>query len=175
MRAGTARRTFRLPAALARCEVRAATVVADRLEVLFVPDPDAWGWTAEDRSTAMSDDRAARRAWARVRDGWHGLAAGDAASCPGCPVCALTEQAGRLDPATTAHLQAAAGHLAAAGRELLAALGRAGDRAARARRRPGRRRRHGGRRPAPRTRPARPATAWTKIPVSTAPTDEEHS
>lgn len=42
VRAGTARRTFRLPAALARCDVRAATVVADRLEVRLEPDPDAW-------------------------------------------------------------------------------------------------------------------------------------
>ncbi|MGJ7441399.1 hypothetical protein [Aquipuribacter sp. MA13-6] len=36
------RRTFRLPAALTRCRVVAATVVADRLEVRFEPDPDAW-------------------------------------------------------------------------------------------------------------------------------------
>lgn len=40
--AGGARRTFRLPAALTRCEVRAARVVADRLEVRFEPHPDAW-------------------------------------------------------------------------------------------------------------------------------------
>ncbi|MFC3688399.1 hypothetical protein [Aquipuribacter hungaricus] len=39
---GPARRTFRLPAALTRCEVRAARVVADRLEVRFEPHPDAW-------------------------------------------------------------------------------------------------------------------------------------
>lgn len=42
VRCGTSRRTFRLPAALARCDVRAATVVADRLEVHLEPDPDAW-------------------------------------------------------------------------------------------------------------------------------------
>lgn len=35
-------RGFRLPAALTRCRVVAATVVADRLEVRFEPDPDAW-------------------------------------------------------------------------------------------------------------------------------------
>lgn len=57
-----------------------------------------------------------------VRDGWHSLGGGDAAGCPGCPVCRLTESTGRLDPQTAAHLQAAAGHVMAAGRELLAAL-----------------------------------------------------
>ncbi len=36
------RRRLRLPAALRRCTVRAATVVGDRLEVRFLPDPDAW-------------------------------------------------------------------------------------------------------------------------------------
>jgi len=35
-------RSFRLPAALTRCRPEAATVVADRLEVRFEPDPDAW-------------------------------------------------------------------------------------------------------------------------------------
>lgn len=36
------RRTLSLPAALARCTTRAATVVGDRLEVRFAPDPGAW-------------------------------------------------------------------------------------------------------------------------------------
>lgn len=40
--AGEQRRTLRLPAALARCRARAATVVADRLQVHLAPDPDAW-------------------------------------------------------------------------------------------------------------------------------------
>lgn len=57
-----------------------------------------------------------------LRDGWHGLGGGDAERCPGCPVCRLSESAGRLDPATGEHLQAAVGHLVSAGRELLAAL-----------------------------------------------------
>lgn len=39
---GRERRMLPLPAALTRCTVRAATVVGDRLEVRFVPDPDAW-------------------------------------------------------------------------------------------------------------------------------------
>lgn len=39
---GAQQRTLPLPSALARCAVRAATVVADRLEVRFAPDPDAW-------------------------------------------------------------------------------------------------------------------------------------
>jgi hypothetical protein len=42
VRALTGGRTFRLHAALARCEVRAATVVGDRLEVSLEPVPDAW-------------------------------------------------------------------------------------------------------------------------------------
>jgi hypothetical protein len=62
-----------------------------------------------------------------LRDGWHGLGGGDAERCPGCPVCRLSETAGRLDPATTEHLRAAATHLVSAGRELLAALARTGD------------------------------------------------
>ena len=41
-------------------------------------------------------------------------------------MCRLTASAGRVDPATAAHLQAAAGHLVSAGRELLAALARGG-------------------------------------------------
>ncbi len=58
-----------------------------------------------------------------VRDGWHSLGGGDAAACPGCPVCRLSESAGRMDPETAAHLQQAVGHVVSAGRELLAALG----------------------------------------------------
>ncbi|MGJ7441398.1 hypothetical protein [Aquipuribacter sp. MA13-6] len=57
-----------------------------------------------------------------VRDGWHALGGGDAAACPGCPVCRLSESAGRMDPETAAHLQQAVGHVVSAGRELLAAL-----------------------------------------------------
>ncbi|WP_380168594.1 hypothetical protein [Jannaschia sp. R86511] len=57
-----------------------------------------------------------------LRDGWHALGGGDAAECPGCPVCRLSESAGRLDPATAEHLQQAVGHVVSAGRELLAAL-----------------------------------------------------
>jgi hypothetical protein len=57
-----------------------------------------------------------------IRSGWHGLGGGTAEACPGCPVCRLTRDAGRLDPEAAAHLQAAAGHVVAAGRELLAAL-----------------------------------------------------
>lgn len=62
-----------------------------------------------------------------LRDGWHGLGGGDAERCPGCPVCRLSETAGRLDPGTTEHLRAAATHLVSAGRELLAALARTAD------------------------------------------------
>jgi hypothetical protein len=132
----------------------------------------------------MSDERAAR-ALGALRQGWHGLAGGDAGSCPGCPVCALTEQAGRLDPAAAEHLQAAAGHLVAAGRELLAVLGEPGRSQpgpdAPADPSPGR--------PVP--EPAgeppsggaghrssdpvdAPPPGWTKIPVTMRPTDEEH-
>jgi hypothetical protein len=57
-----------------------------------------------------------------LRDGWHGLGGGDATQCPGCPVCRLSESAGRMDPQTSEHLQAAVAHLVSAGRELLAAL-----------------------------------------------------
>jgi|GEM_PF-4710733 len=57
-----------------------------------------------------------------LRDGWHSLGGGDAARCPGCPVCRLSESAGRMDPATAEHLQRAVGHVVSAGRELLAAL-----------------------------------------------------
>ena len=60
----------------------------------------------------------------QLREGWHALGGGDAAGCPGCPVCRLTEQAGRLDPVAAEHLHSAAGHLVQAGREVLAALGR---------------------------------------------------
>lgn len=42
VRAGEQRRTFSLPGALARCEVRAARVVGDRLEVSFELDLDEW-------------------------------------------------------------------------------------------------------------------------------------
>ena len=42
VRVGDQRRTFRLPAVLTRCRVRAARVVAGRLEVRLDPDPDAW-------------------------------------------------------------------------------------------------------------------------------------
>lgn len=75
-----------------------------------------------DREAPVADDRTARLV-ASLRDGWHGLGGGDAASCPGCPVCALGDQVARLDPSTTEHLQSALGHLAAAGRDLLAVLG----------------------------------------------------
>jgi hypothetical protein len=119
----------------------------------------------------MSDDRAAR-ALGALRQGWHGLAGGDAGSCPGCPVCALTEQAGRLDPTTAEHLQAAAEHLVAAGRELLAVLGEPG------RSQPGP---EGPADPPPAGAGHRssdpvdaPPAAWTKIPVTMRPTDEEH-
>ena len=85
------------------------------------------------------------------------------------------ERAGRIDPATTAHLQAAAGHLAAAGRELLAVLGRTAAPGPTA---PG---------PTPTGQtstddPPRPSdpddvpgAGWTRIDVSTGPIDEEHS
>ena len=42
VRVGDQRRTFRLPAVLTRCRVRAARVVTGRLEVRLDPDPDAW-------------------------------------------------------------------------------------------------------------------------------------
>ena len=42
VRVGDQRRTFRLAPALTRCRVRAARVVAGRLEVRLDPDPDAW-------------------------------------------------------------------------------------------------------------------------------------
>lgn len=58
-------------------------------------------------------------------EGWHALGGGDAARCPGCPVCRLSSSAGRLDPAAAEHLQQAVGHVVSAGRELLAALGAA--------------------------------------------------
>lgn len=70
----------------------------------------------------MTDDRTARVTGA-VRQGWHSLGGGDAATCPGCPVCALADRVDHLDPAATGHLQAAGAHLLAAGRELLAVLG----------------------------------------------------
>lgn len=57
-----------------------------------------------------------------LRDGWHQLGGGDAAACPGCPVCRLADSTTGLDPATGGHLQSALGHVLAAGRELLTAL-----------------------------------------------------
>lgn len=60
----------------------------------------------------------------QLRSGWHSLGGGDAAACPGCPVCRLTETAGRMDPVAAEHLHSAAGHLVQAGREVVAALGR---------------------------------------------------
>ncbi|WP_340296077.1 hypothetical protein, partial [Aquipuribacter hungaricus] len=61
----------------------------------------------------MGEDRA-ERVLGAVRDGWHGLAGGDASACPGCPVCSLTRRAGGTDPVASAHLRAAADHLTAA-------------------------------------------------------------
>ena len=117
----------------------------------------------------MTDDRTTRVMGA-VRQGWHSLGGGDAAACPGCPVCSLSEQVGRLDPAATEHLQAAAGHLMAAGRELLAVLGTGApsradaptDAATDA---------------APGAQPPHPdhtsGPTWTRIPVSSRDSDEE--
>lgn len=42
VRVGSAWRELALPPALTRCRATAATVVADRLEVRFTPDPDSW-------------------------------------------------------------------------------------------------------------------------------------
>ena len=113
----------------------------------------------------MTDDRTARVMGA-VRQGWHSLGGGSAAACPGCPVCSLSEQVGRLDPAATEHLQAAAGHLLAAGRELLAVLGAGAPSRDDARTDP-----------TPGERPPHPADTsgpvWTRIPVSTGDIDEE--
>lgn len=110
-----------------------------------------------------------------LRDGWHSLGGGDAAACPGCPVCRLSESAGRMDPETAAHLQQALGHVVSAGRELLAALARParsgpadGPRPDVA---PGS---TGGSAGAPTDRPTDPPTApvrvRTRIPVDTPPT-----
>lgn len=97
-----------------------------------------------------------------LRDGWHSLGGGDAASCPGCPVCRLGESAARLDPGTTEHLQQAVGHLAAAGRELLAALQAADRTPPRA-----------GRPPVDPTDGTWPRR--TRIPVDHDPDDPKHS
>ena len=121
----------------------------------------------EDEEHTITDDRT-DRVMGAVRQGWHSLGGGDAATCPGCPVCSLSEQVGGLDPAATEHLKAAAAHLLAAGRELLAVLGNAeaqprGDAATDPA-------------PAQGEQPPKPDDAsgqtWTRISVSTRAIDE---
>lgn len=114
-----------------------------------------------------------------LRDGWHSLGGGDAASCPGCPVCRLGESAGRLDPATTEHLQQAAGHLLSAGRELLAALQAAGptsDQTSDQTSAPTEDRTSDGTAAGPSypTAPGAPAPRRTRIPVDHDPTSPQH-